>query len=99
MLSIAKKTRPQFASATLCPDLSRRSRWAGYLLPEDFSTPGFATARLKTELFAPEFPARKGGLARSKPAPGWIRLPVVSARQRQLLFVRSPRMVGACRAV
>ena len=29
--------------------------------------PGFVTAPLKTELFAPGFPSRKGGFARSKP--------------------------------
>src|SRR6266446_10418418 len=99
MLSVAKKTTPHFASPTLCPDLSHRSRWVGYLLPEDFSVPGFATARPKTELFAPGLPVRKGGPARSKPASDWIRPPVASAQQSRLHFGRSARMAEACRAV
>src|SRR5882762_3345594 len=99
MLSVAKKTTPHFASPTLYPDLSHRSRWVGYLLAKDFSMPGFATARLKTGLFAPELPARKGGPARSKPAPGWIRPPVASAQWSRLLFERSARMAEAYRAV
>src|SRR6266436_7234291 len=99
MLSVAKKTTPHFASATLCPDQSHRSRWVGYLLPEDFSMPGLATARLKTEPCAPGLPARKGGPARSKPVHGPIRPPVASAQRSRLLFGRSPRMAGACRAV
>src|SRR5438128_5088842 len=99
MLSVAKKTTRHFASPTLCPDLSHCSRWVGYLLPEDFSMPGFATARLKTALFAPELPARKGDPARSKPAPGWIRLHVASAQWSRLHFGRSARMAEACRAV
>src|ERR1700730_2618589 len=99
MLSVAKKTAPHPASPTLCPDLSHRSRWVGYLLPEDFSMPGFATARLKTELFAPELPARQGGLARSTPAPRRIRPPVASAQWSRLHFGRSARIAEACRVV
>src|SRR5260221_3748312 len=99
MLSVAKKTTPHFASPTLCPDLSHRSKWVGYLLPEDFSMPGFATARLKTELFELELPARKGCLARSKPAPGRIRPPVASAQWSRLHFGCSARMAEAWRGV
>src|ERR1700730_122493 len=99
MLSVAKITTPHFASPTLYPDQSHRSRWVGYLLPEDFSMLGFASARLKTQLFAPGLLARKGGPARSKPAPGWIRLPVASAQRSRLLFGCSARIAGACRAV
>src|SRR5260221_10975151 len=99
MLSVAKKTTPHFASPSLCPDLSHRSKWVGYLLPEDFSMPGFATARLKTDLFELELPARKGCLARSKPAPGRIRPPVASAQWSRLHFGCSARMAEACRVV
>src|SRR5260221_9654500 len=97
MLSVAKKTTPHFASPTLCPDLSHRSKWVGYLLPEDFSMPGFATARLKTELFELDLPARKRCLARSKPAPGPIRPPVASAQCIRLHFGCSARMTDPCR--
>src|SRR4029077_7998288 len=99
MLSVAKQTTPHFVSPTLCPDLSHRSKWVGYLLPEDFSMPGFATARLKTELFELELPARKGGPASSKPAPGRIQPPVASAQWSRLHFGRSARMARACRVV
>src|SRR5258708_34414601 len=97
MLSVAKKTTPHFASPSLCPDLALRSKGVGYLLQEDFSMPGFATARLKTELFELELPARKGCLARSKPAPGRIRPPVASAQWSRLHFGCSARMAEACR--
>src|SRR3979490_1615970 len=99
MLSVAKKTRPHFAYPTLWPDSSLRSRWVGYLLSEDFSMPGFATARLKTELFAPGLLARKGGSAISKPPRERIRPPVAPAQRSRLDFGRSARPAGACRAI
>src|SRR5260221_12785393 len=79
-----EKTRRHFAFPTLCPDLFHRSRWVGYLLPEDFSMPGLATARPKRELFGPGTPSAKGVPARSIPGSLWHRPTVLAVQLRPI---------------
>src|ERR1700758_630082 len=98
MLSPPKKTIRHFAASFRCPRSRYRSRWAGYLSPEDSPNLALPVARLQTMLFALWSAAGKDGSARSKPACAGIRPPVAFSQPSQLHFGLPATLVGVCRA-